>query len=135
MVCDLNKALLYCGSEGTISGGRPSRKLLHLVDAVEAGQGEGPLGPEPVRAGIAGCSGDPVLLDAVCARLCGIDHERVPYMVRASEVRSLPFTSLGRDEARILVDGIPAALDRLEPRVRLGLPRAWAGTAEFGGGG
>lgn len=133
MVCDLNKALLYCDASGKVVRSGAGRKVLHLLDAVEAGQGEGPLGPEPVRSGFVGCSSDPVLLDSACARLVGLDPRRIPYIVRASAVQRLPFTLSGAAAACLLFDGEPVLREELLPRVRLRAPRGWAGAVEMEG--
>jgi hypothetical protein len=132
MVCDLNKALAHFDRNGKPApAGSAPRKVLHIVDAVIAGQGNGPLGPEPIRTGFVGCSTDPVVLDAACARLTGMDPSRVPYIMRASVVRSLPFTSLGEGTPKIDIDGYSMALDGILPRVRMQLPRAWIGMLEL----
>jgi hypothetical protein len=133
MVCDLNKVLAHFDGDGRASAGGLRRRVLHLVDAVIAGQGEGPLGPEPVPAGFAGCSEDPVALDAACARMTGLDYARIPYIVKASEVEALGFTSMGRGAPAMYVDGLSSDLDAIEPRVRIRPARAWIGTVELGG--
>jgi hypothetical protein len=132
MVCDLNKVLAHFDGDGRASAGSLRRRILHLVDAVIAGQGEGPLGPEPVPSGFAGCSRDPVALDAACARMTGLDYARIPYIVKASEVEALAFTSMGREAPAVYVDGLSSDLDAIEPRVRIRPARAWIGTVELG---
>jgi len=126
MVCDLNKALVYCDSTGKVHPERMTRSILHIVDAVEAGQGEGPLGPEPVRTGFTGCSTDPVMLDAACMRLVGIDPSLVPYIVRASRVTRLPFSRSGGGSSMISIDGSFSQPDGIiVPRARLRPPSGW----------
>src|SRR5215813_839547 len=48
---DLNRILLYGQPDGTMAG-RPQRQVIHVVDAVVAGQGDGPLAPRPLPLGL-----------------------------------------------------------------------------------
>src|SRR2546428_1377761 len=53
---DLNRVLLYGRVNGTLAD-EPQREVLHVVDAVVAGQGDGPLAPQPLPLGLMGAGG------------------------------------------------------------------------------
>jgi len=48
---DLNRILLYGRADGTMSD-EMQRRVIHIADAVIAGQGNGPLAPEPLDLGL-----------------------------------------------------------------------------------
>ncbi len=56
-----------------------------VIDAILAGQGEGPWAANPIEVDTILASRDLVALDAVGATSMGIDPERIPYLVYAHE--------------------------------------------------
>lgn len=64
-ILDLNRAALYADANGTLQA-TPQRKFLVLVDALLAGEGEGPMAPSPVPMGVL--LGEPMLLRSNCRR-------------------------------------------------------------------
>ncbi|MBI4868477.1 MAG: DUF362 domain-containing protein [Candidatus Wallbacteria bacterium] len=72
---DLNH-VLYAGAEG-------ARKVIHIVDGIVAGESEGPLSPEPKRAGLLVAGENPAYVDAVLARLMGYNVSRIPTVYQA----------------------------------------------------
>ncbi|HEY6327709.1 MAG TPA: DUF362 domain-containing protein, partial [Blastocatellia bacterium] len=74
---DLNRILLYGRSGGTL-GDHPQRKVIHIADAVIAGQGDGPLKPQDLPLGliIAGCNAAAV--DLVGTQLLGYEPGKIP---------------------------------------------------------
>lgn len=104
MILDLNKVLLYANPDGTLRPGDLSHRKAYIgvVDAILAGEGIGPIEPDPValRRVVAGTN--PVAIDAVCARLMGFDPELIPSIHRAGRVRCYPL--LGSDLAQTLVE-------------------------------
>ncbi len=77
MAVDLNRAVLYGNAEGRLD---PSsrRPYLSIVDGIIAGEGNGPLCPEPVDAGLLVAGTSPVTVDATVARLMHFDWRKVP---------------------------------------------------------
>ncbi|MFN0085093.1 MAG: DUF362 domain-containing protein [Blastocatellia bacterium] len=65
---DLNRILLYGRTDGTL-GDSPRRRTLHIVDAVVAGQGDGPLKPQPLPLGLIMAGQNAAAVDWVGARL------------------------------------------------------------------
>ena len=79
---DLNRVVLY-GREDASLANVPQRKLVHLVDAVVAGQGDGPLRPMPLPIGLIFGGSNAAAVDWVGAQLLGFDQQRIP-VVRGS---------------------------------------------------
>lgn len=112
-ILDLNRALLHADREGRLRD-EPQRRLFTLVDGVIGGEGEGPLGATPVRAGVLVAGLDPVLVDWVATEEMGLDPRRIPTCARALELGLLPTTRLEGLER--VADGLPPARAFVPPR-------------------
>ena len=73
---DLNRILHYGRPDGTLAE-MAQRRVLHVVDAMVAGQGDGPLAPEPLNLELLLGGGNPAAVDWVGAHLLGYDPRRV----------------------------------------------------------
>ena len=67
-VADLYAAFAYARRGRTFS----------VVDGIVGGEGNGPLAPDPVRAGVLVAGEDLLAVDAVAMRLTGFDAQRLP---------------------------------------------------------
>src|SRR6476469_5188355 len=67
---DLNRILLYGRTDSTL-GETVQRKVVHVVDAVIAGQGDGPLAPAPFPLGVMVVGNNQAAVDHVGAHLLG----------------------------------------------------------------
>ncbi len=74
---DLNRILLYGRPDGTMSD-EIQRRVLHIADAVIAGQGNGPLAPDPLALGLLLGGNNAAAVDWVGAHFLALDPERVP---------------------------------------------------------
>ena len=81
-ILDLNRALLFADRDGKLRDS-PQRRYLAIVDGIVAGEGEGPMGATPVRAGLLVGGRDPSLVDHAAAGAMGFDPGRIP-LVRES---------------------------------------------------
>lgn len=79
MTLDLNRILLYGKSDATL-GETVQRKVIHLVDAVIAGQGNGPLAPEELPLGLILAGENASAVDWVGAHLLGYDARKIPLL-------------------------------------------------------
>ena len=70
---DLNHVLYQTGTA----------KVFHIVDGIMAGQGEGPLTPEPMSAGLLLAGANPAHIDAVMAQFMGYRVELIPTVFKA----------------------------------------------------
>lgn len=95
MVHDLNRILLYANATGKLSD-RPVRRVFNVVDAIIAGEGNGPLDPVPKPVGLVAAGVNPVAVDCVCARLMGFDDQRIVLLARASAAHAYPLVGLPR---------------------------------------
>jgi uncharacterized protein (DUF362 family) len=89
MCLDLNKIVFYGNADGSLREPGPENRKRHyvLVDGILAGQGNGPLDPDPVRAGMVLFGVHPPSVDAACAYLMGFDPGRIPIVGRAFQCR------------------------------------------------
>lgn len=103
MCLDLNKIVSYGNPDGTLrASGRQNRKRHYaLVDGIIAGQGRGPLNPDPVRAGTVIFGVHPPSVDAACAYLMGFDPDKIPIVSRAFLCRSFPLSEHSWNEVVI----------------------------------
>lgn len=124
---DMNVLVRYGTRAGQVAA-EPQRAVLAVIDAVLAGDGEGPLYPTPKPVGALLAGADPVACDIAAAYLAGFDPVRIPMLARAGEAAR----HLGEsDPARITVcyDGAartPAELPNHHFRPSSG----WAGQIE-----
>lgn len=103
-ILDLNKILLYGNPDGSFRMPVPaSRKpYIAIVDGILAGEGNGPLEPDPVKFGRIISGSCPVGVDMVCAWLMGFDPVKIPALERAFHARIFPVAAGTGKE--ILVD-------------------------------
>lgn len=84
MCLDLNRCLYYSDAVGFhLDAPGPVRTVLTILDAVVAGEGEGPLAPSDVPLGIVVAGTDPAAVDLVAVRVMGFDEERLPKLIEA----------------------------------------------------
>ena len=81
---DLNRALLYANRKGEMTD-TVQRKEISIVDAVIAGQGEGPLAPDSLKTGAVLAAYNPAIGDFVAATLLGVDRETIPLLRHACD--------------------------------------------------
>ncbi|HEX5736727.1 MAG TPA: DUF362 domain-containing protein [Blastocatellia bacterium] len=89
---DLNRILLY-GQKDAKLADHPRRRVFHIVDAVVAGQGDGPLKPEPLPLGLLFMGANAAAVDWVGARLLGYDPSQVSIVREAFADFRWPITS------------------------------------------
>ncbi|HEX7295470.1 MAG TPA: DUF362 domain-containing protein, partial [Pyrinomonadaceae bacterium] len=79
---DLNRILLYGNVDGTMSS-TPGRRVIHLADAIVAGQGDGPLAPQPLHVGLLFGGNNAASVDWFGARVLAYDPKLVPIVREA----------------------------------------------------
>jgi hypothetical protein len=100
---DLNRILLYGRLDGTMAE-EPQRQVLHVVDAVVAGQGDGPLSPQPLPLGLILAGQNATAVDWVGAHLLGYYPERVNIVRKAFGNFQWPIASFAPSNVAILGD-------------------------------
>ncbi len=117
MALDLNRALLYADGTGAWNEGQAVRPYLAFVDGIVAGEGNGPLAPRAVEARVLVCGDNPVVVDAVCARLMGYDPALFPIVREAWASHRWPLAPESLEGARLCwdEDGRQVPLANIEP--------------------
>jgi len=97
MCLDLNKLVFYGNPDGTLRAPESKNRKRHyvLVDGVIAGEGRGPMNPDPVEAGVVLFGTHPPSVDAACAYLMGFDPDRIPIVARAFQCASFSLADHG----------------------------------------
>lgn len=88
-ILDLNRIALYADRDGRIKRS-PQRRVFCMVDAVTAGEGEGPLEPSDRRCGTLFAGMNPLVVDAAAASFMGLDVDEIPQLKHAFELTTLP---------------------------------------------
>jgi uncharacterized protein (DUF362 family) len=90
---------------------------LAIVDGIVGMEGDGPIMGSPIQAGVLIMGRNLPAVDATCARIMGINPEKIPYLKRASgslgTIRESNITQRGENIASVrkdfkLLDFIPA---------------------------
>ena len=104
---DLNKILFYANPDGSMRADEwmNVKNYIGIVDAILAGEGNGPLAPDPVPMGILLVGTNPVALDAAAARFMGFDPVRVPVINNAFQIKQYPICNFSLKEIRVILDG------------------------------
>jgi hypothetical protein len=103
MCVDLNRCLYYSDASGeSFEADEPIRKVLTVMDAIIAGEGDGPLAPQDVPLGSILAATDPIALDLVAVRLMGFDEQNVPKIREPMADQQLRITGV-RDPQDVLV--------------------------------
>lgn len=97
MVMDLTTVALYGKSDGTLAR-EPQRVLYTLCDAIIGGQGDGPLHPDPLPAGLLAFSDDSFVMDEIMGNIFSLNISKVPLLREAS------FINIGKN-LEIALDG------------------------------
>ena len=97
MCLDLNKIILYGNPDGTFREDRFTQAKRHyvLMDGIIAGEGSGPMNPDPVHAGVLLFGTNAASVDAVSAYLMGFDPELIPIIRQAFQCKSYPLADWG----------------------------------------
>ena len=83
MCLDLNHILRFADKDGQLHK-VPQRRYFCIVDGIIAGDGSGPLNPDPKPCGVVITGDDPYQTDYVCAHLMGFDPKKIKLLDRAS---------------------------------------------------
>jgi len=129
MVLDLNKILFYADPDGRMDSSKQLGRTLYfsVVDAIVAGEGNGPLRPDPLVHGHLFCGDDPVVLDTVCAQSLGFDYQLIPMLKHAWDIVCFPLTASCPDDIRIFFGSTQLGLQEYKERItRFARPaRGW----------
>ena len=129
---DLNRILLYGRTDASLTEA-PQRRVIHIVDAVVAGQGDGPLAPEPLPLGLMIAGENAAAVDWVAAQLLGYDPQRIPIAREAFGEFRWPIASFAHDAVELVGDAGAGPADALLQSREIGMdvnyPIAWRASA------
>ena len=109
---DLNRILLYGEVDGSMSSS-PRRRVIHLADAIVAGQGDGPLAPQPLALGLLFAGNNAACVDWFGARLLGYDPQLVPIVREAFGEFRWPISTFKSEDVRVSGDWGTGKIDQL----------------------
>jgi uncharacterized protein (DUF362 family) len=131
---DLNRILLYGRSEASrgngVNGGAMSngtipagimtneiqRRVIHIADAVIAGEGNGPLAPDPLSMGLLLASNNAAAMDWVGAHLLAYDPEKIALVRHAFDQFRWPIAHFPSSAVSVAGDlGMGSPQQVLEP--------------------
>lgn len=84
-VLDLNRILLYADKNGDMQE-VPQRECVTFVDAIVAGDGEGPMEPDTQRCGVIVAGRNSLAIDTVLAKMVGFDYRKIPLIERGYRI-------------------------------------------------
>jgi uncharacterized protein (DUF362 family) len=99
---DLNRILLYGRPDGSLAKD-PQRDEIHIVDAITAGHGDGPLAPDPFPLGLLLAGGNAAAVDWVGATLLQYDPARIPITREAFGSFPWPLASHGPEKTEFVL--------------------------------
>jgi hypothetical protein len=100
---DLNRILLYGRDDGTIRD-EVQRRVIHVADAVVAGQGNGPLAPDPLNMGLILGANNAAAMDWVGAHLLAYDPEKIALVRHAFDQFRWPIAGFSASSVSVAGD-------------------------------
>jgi hypothetical protein len=110
---DLNRILLYGRSDGSRFNGRMGngimtgeiqRRVIHVADAVVAGQGNGPLAPQPLNLGLILGGNNAAAMDWVGAQLLAYDPRKIALACHAFDPFRWPIADFPSSDVSVTGD-------------------------------
>lgn len=126
MIVDLNRILIYVDRNGKLCN-EPQRKVICIIDGIWAGEKDGPLRPEAVKAGVVVCGINPLLTDTVTTKLIGLNYKLIPQICNAytSKHKMYMLTSVCDKDIVIHYQGKSKSLNSLLPICYLEPAEGW----------
>jgi uncharacterized protein (DUF362 family) len=102
-ILDLNKILFYSDASGNMRPRSPKR-YLSVVDGIIAGEGDGPMAPDPKPSGILLAGFNPVAVDVACATIMGYDFNKIPQLKNAFQIKNFELVSFQPEEIELITN-------------------------------
>jgi len=118
MVMDLNNIAIYGKKDGTVSDVK-QRTIYSLCDGIIAGQGDGPLNPQPLEMGIILLSNNNYLTDIVAGKLMNMNIDKIHLLSAAKQ-------TLKNLDYKILINNKSVGLNGLQDySINTLMPPGW----------
>lgn len=130
MVLDLNKCLFSFSGDGQ-KRKKPLRYLA-VVDGIIGGEGNGPMAPDPVKAGVIIAGTHPAAVDLAAATLMGFDWRKIRLLKNAFEMKRLSFVDFTPSEIEVHSNHKPwrGKIDQMEDLFTFRPHFGWVGAIE-----
>ena len=130
MVLDLNKCLFFFDGSG--GPRRKPVKYLAVVDGIIAGEGNGPMAPDPKPCGVVLAGVHPVAIDCVAATLIGFDWQKLRLLNESFRMREMNFVPFAAETIRAVSNYAPwnGALEQLDDLFEFRPHFGWVGAIE-----
>ncbi len=130
MVLDLNKCLFFYDGAGQPRT-RPLRYLA-VVDGIVAGEGNGPMAPDPKPCGVILAGTHPAAVDCAAATLMGFQWDRLRLLAGAFRMRGRSFVGFTPGDIRVISNqpGWQGPLSTLTDPLRFRPHFGWVGAIE-----
>ena len=130
MVLDLNKCLFFFDG----SGQRRAQPLRYLavVDGIIAGEGNGPMSPDPKPCGVILAGTHPLAVDCAAATLMGFEWPKLRLLQNGFAMRELSFVTFAAGDIAVVSEHAPwnGMLDDLTDTFQFRPHFGWVGAIE-----
>jgi uncharacterized protein (DUF362 family) len=132
MCLDLQRILHYGKLDGTLADAH-QRTILNVTDAIVAGEGEGPLSPEPVPLGVITFGTNVAAVDWIHAILMGFDPRKIPLVRESFATISYKMADFSPEDIQVYVDGVLCETKQLPTGIgrNFRAPLGWKGHCEL----
>jgi uncharacterized protein (DUF362 family) len=119
MVLDLNKILFYANPDNSLKSENfdNRKKYISIVDAILAGDGNGPLKPDPKELGYIICGSNPAAVDATGAIVMGFNPLKIPAIKNAFNIAKYKICNYKYDDIVIQFENNSYNLQNLPARL------------------
>ena len=101
MALDLARIFIYADSNGQMRN-EPQRNILSIVDGIIAGEGDGPMSPEPKKIGTL-IGGENILaVDAAASTLMGFDYKKIKMIKFGWEEKKYPLVFFNPECTKVI---------------------------------
>lgn len=129
-IFDINSAFFLYDIHARALRQQPIRRYLAIVDGIVAGEGDGPLRPTPINAGVMLIGESPLAVDMACARIMGFDPAKIPMLREHQRLPWMPSDPGTAPAGRTVAD----TLGRGRPIRRFRPPIGWRSHVEQSAG-
>lgn len=132
MVLDLNRLALYGRADGTISHEK-QRSVYSLTDAVIAGEGFGPLAPEPINLGAVTFASSSACADLVHTALMRFDWRKIPCVKHSFDQFDYILAPAGPSDVKVCINDETLDVDSIPAKLGMSFRPAqgWVGKIEL----
>lgn len=133
-ILDLNKVMFYSNNDGSIRDDIPEnrKRYIGIVDGIYAGQGDGPLEPDILKAGILICGINPVAIDCVAAKIMHFDYKKIPQLFNAFKIKKYKLIDETYAQINCIYNNETIKLDKFSYKnLSWKVARGWIGHIEL----